>query len=297
VAPIDSEPTIVTSPELASSSEAAHQGDACIIVIYGADLGRRVQIGTAPFEVGRSSTNDLFIDQESISRHHVRISFDEGFYWVSDLGSTNGTYVNDERVRALQRLADGDQIRVGRSILKFMTGENVEVQYHEEIYRLMTVDALTQVYNRRYFNEALEREVNRSKRYGRLLSLVVFDLDHFKVINDAHGHLVGDNVLRSIASAVKPRLRREDILARTGGEEFAVLLPEIAVDGARITAEKIRSIVQSTPVPHEPEAIRCTVSLGVATLGTDDQAPEELYKRADERMYEAKQAGRNRASG
>src|SRR5207253_1415781 len=147
----------------------------------------------------------------------------------------NGTFVNDVAIRE-QQLGDGDQIRVGRSILKFMTGENVETQYHEEIYRLMTVDGLTQVYNRRFFNEAIEREFNRSKRYQRALSLVVFDIDFFKRVNDTHGHLAGDSLLRQIATAVKARLRREDLFARIGGEEFAVLLPEIPLEGARITA-------------------------------------------------------------
>ncbi len=298
MAPDDSERTRVTRvAEVPAESESARAGGACIIVIYGAELGRRVSLGTSAFEIGRSANNDLFIDQESVSRHHARMTCDGEGYLLSDLGSTNGTYVNDERVRAQRRLVDGDQVRIGRSILKFMTGANVEVQYHEEIYRLMTVDGLTQAYNRRYFDEALEREVNRSRRYERTLSLVVFDIDHFKVVNDTHGHLVGDNLLRSIASAVKPRLRREDIFARTGGEEFAVLLPEIALDGARITAEKIRSIVQCTPLEHEQVLIACTVSLGIATLATEDAAPAELYKRADARLYEAKQSGRNLTCG
>ena len=295
VVPDDSERTRVTRiTELAAGPDAGRPGDACIVVIYGSELGRRVQLGTAPFEIGRSASNDLFIDQESISRHHARISFDGTSYWATDLGSTNGTYVNDELVRE-QRLRDGDQVRIGRSILKFMTGENVEVHYHEEIYRLMTVDGLTQIFNRRYFNEALEREVNRSKRYSRVLSLIAFDLDHFKTINDTYGHLVGDSVLRLIASAVKPRLRREDIFARTGGEEFAVLLPEIGMDGALVTAEKIRTIAQATPLKHEQEQIRCTVSLGVTTLAEED-SPDDLYKRADARLYAAKQSGRNRVS-
>jgi diguanylate cyclase (GGDEF)-like protein len=297
VAPDDSERTRVTQiTELATGPGGARPGDACIVVIYGSELGRRVQLGAAPFEIGRSSSNDLFIDQESISRHHARISFDGSAYWVSDLGSTNGTYVNDDLISE-HRLRDGDQVRVGRSILKFMTGENVEVHYHEEIYRLMTVDGLTQIFNRRYFNEALEREVNRSKRYERVLSLIAFDLDHFKSINDTYGHLMGDSVLRLVSSAVKPRLRREDIFARTGGEEFAVLLPEIGMDGALITAEKVRAIVHAASLKHEQELIRVTVSLGVATLLPDEASPEALYERADERLYEAKQGGRNRVAG
>jgi diguanylate cyclase (GGDEF)-like protein len=271
-------------------------GSACIVVIYGPELGKRLQLGAASFEVGRSSKNDLFLDEESISRHHARITFDGTAHWVSDLASTNGTFVNDVSVRQ-QCLCDGDQVRIGRSILKFMTGENVEVQYHEEIYRLMTVDALTQVFNRRYFNEALQREVNRSKRYGRSLSLIAFDIDHFKRVNDTYGHLTGDNLLRQVAAAVKPRLRREDVFARTGGEEFGILLPEVGLDGARTTADKVRRIVEATPLKHERETIECTVSLGLAALGADETSGEELYRRADERLYEAKQAGRNRIAG
>jgi diguanylate cyclase (GGDEF)-like protein len=271
-------------------------GSACIVVIYGPELGKRLQLGTASFEVGRSSKNDLFLDEESISRHHARITFDGKEHWVSDLASTNGTFVNDVAIRE-QRLCDGDQVRIGRSILKFMTGENVEVQYHEEIYRLMTVDALTQVFNRRYFNEALQREFNRSRRYGRALSLILFDIDHFKRVNDTHGHLAGDNLLRQIAAAVKPRLRREDVFARTGGEEFGVLLPEVGLEGARTTADKVRRIVEATPLKHEREVITCTVSLGVAATAADETSGEELYKRADLRLYEAKQAGRNRICG
>ncbi len=296
MSPRDSERTRVTRIHEPAAAPAASRGDACIIVIYGTELGRRLELGAAPFEVGRSSTNDLFIDQESVSRHHARITFDGDGYSISDLGSTNGTYVNDESVRE-RRLRDGDQVRIGRSILKFMTGENVEVHYHEEIYRLMTVDGLTQIFNRRYFNEALEREVNRAKRYERVLSLIAFDIDHFKDVNDTHGHLVGDNLLRHLASGVKSRLRREDIFARTGGEEFAILLPEVAVEGARITAEKVRAIVESTPLKYENEIVRCTVSLGISVMLPEDASPEELYKRADERLYEAKQGGRNRVVG
>jgi diguanylate cyclase (GGDEF)-like protein len=296
VPPRDSERTRVTRIQPEGPGGPARPGDACIIVIYGPELGKRVRLGTAPFEIGRSSKNDLPLDQESISRHHARITFDGTQYWVQDLNSTNGTFVNDAAVKE-QRLRDGDQVRIGRSILKFMTGENIEVHYHEEIYRLMTVDGLTQVFNRRYFNEALEREFNRSKRYTRDLSLIMFDIDHFKRVNDTHGHLAGDNLLRLIATAVRPRLRREDIFARTGGEEFGILLPEITLDGARTTAEKVRRIVHGTPLVVEQTSIPCTVSLGVAMLEPSDSAAEDLYKRADERLYEAKQGGRNRVAG
>ncbi len=293
----DSERTRVTRIQGDGPGDGpARPGEACIVVIYGPELGKRLQLGTAPFTIGRSSRSDLFLDQESVSRNHARISFDGTQYWVADLGSTNGTFVNDEPARE-KRLRDGDQVRVGRSILKFMTGENVEMHYHEEIYRLMTVDALTQVFNRRYFNEALEREFNRSARYDRALSLILFDIDHFKRCNDTYGHLAGDNLLRQLGSSVKPRLRREDIFARTGGEEFGILLPEIDLEGARVTAEKVRKIVEITPLTYEGDVVPCTVSLGVAERTAEDATPEALYKRADERLYEAKQGGRNRVAG
>ena len=291
----DSEQTLVTRLQ-SDELKATRSGDACVVIIYGTELGKRVRLGTAPFEIGRATKNDLAIDQESVSRTHARITFDGAHYWLQDMRSTNGTLVNDVGIRE-QALKDGDQVQIGRTILKFMTGENVEVQYHEEIYRLMTVDGLTQVYNRRYFNEVLEREFNRSKRYQRALALILFDIDHFKRVNDTYGHLAGDNLLRQMGAAVKPRLRREDILARTGGEEFAILLPEIGAAGARTTAEKVRRIVETMGFKHEGRSVKCTISLGVAELVPSEEGPEALYKAADERLYEAKQTGRNRVCG
>ena len=230
-----------------------------------------------------------------MSRHHARITAVQNRgYVIEDLGSTNGTYVNDEKL-AKERciLKDGDQIRVGRSILKFMTGTNLEANYHEEIYRLMTVDALTQVYNKRYFGEALEREYNRAHRYKRDLSLVLFDVDHFKVVNDTHGHLAGDAILRQVAAEVKPRLREQDIFARVGGEEFAMLLPEIGREGAMITAEKARRIIEAATFAFEKITAKITVSVGVTSLDPRSREPNSLFERADAALYEAKAKGRN----
>jgi two-component system cell cycle response regulator len=271
-------------------------GSACIVVIYGPDLGKRIELGTAPFQMGRSARNDLFIDQESVSRNHARISFDGRAHWLQDNNSTNGTFLNDDAVKE-HVLRDGDQIRIGQTILKYMTGENVELAYHEEIYRLMTVDGLTQIFNRRYFDEALEREFNRSKRYARVLSIIVLDIDHFKRVNDTHGHLAGDSLLRQLAATVKGRLRREDVFARTGGEEFGILLPEIPLDGARVTAEKVRRIVETMQVKFDQTVIPCTVSLGVTATDGTESAGTELYKRGDANLYTAKNSGRNRVVG
>jgi two-component system cell cycle response regulator len=266
-----------------------------VVVLYGPELGKRATIGRGPFQIGRASKNELAIDQESVSRHHARITSTQSrIFTIEDLGSTNGTYVNDEKVSPRAPLKDGDQIRVGRSILKFMSGANVEANYHEEIYRLMTVDALTQIYNKRYFNEALEREYNRAQRYKRELSLVLFDIDHFKAINDAHGHLAGDAVLRHLATEVKPRLREQDIFARVGGEEFAALLPEVAHDGAMAAGEKVRRIVEAATFLVEAMPIKVTISVGVTSLDPRGKEPTSLYERADAALYQAKGKGRNR---
>ncbi len=270
-------------------------GEACLVIIYGQDLGRRIPLAGGPFVIGRSSKSDFCLDQDSVSRHHARIvRTHDGIYTVSDLGSTNGTYVNDTPVSE-RVLSDGDQIKIGRSILKFMAGDNIEASYHEEIYRLMTVDGLTQLFNRRYFNETLEREINRSRRYTRALSLVLFDIDYFKKINDEFGHVAGDALLRQLAVVIKPRLRREDVLARVGGEEFALLLPEVALDGAATTAEKVRETVESSSFVFDDAVMPCTVSLGIAEWDGDRMAaPKDLYGKADEALYRAKQGGRNR---
>jgi two-component system cell cycle response regulator len=266
--------------------------EACLVIIYGTDLGRRVALSRAPLTVGRSSKSDLAIDQESISRQHARITYGAGRFHLTDLRSKNGTYLNDILITEAT-LNHGDQIKLGRSILKFMSGDHIEAHYHEEIYRLVTVDGLTQIYNKRYFTEVLEREWNRAVRYRRDLSLVLFNVDHFKTINDDFGSVAGDSVLRQLASAVKQKLREQDIFARVGAEEFAVLLPEVSLDGAHIAADKIRQIVETGAFAFEEQHIACTVSLGCATSGEKAEA-RELHAAAIAALSRAEKRGKNR---
>lgn len=286
-----------TLPDIEAFCTTPKSSDrACIVVIYGPELGKRASLGHGTFELGRSSRSDLCIDQESISRHHARIRFDGKRHVIEDLGSTNGTFVNERRLERTV-LNDGDQVKLGRSILKYMSGDNIEASYHEEIYRLMTMDALTQTYNRRYFNEALEREFQRSLRYHRALALVLFDIDHFKQINDTHGHVTGDSVLRQLARAVKPRFRQQDVLARVGGEEFAMLLPEVEPAGAVVAAEKLRRLVADARFVVDQLEIGCTISAGIASFDPALTSPQMLYEAADKNLYEAKRGGRNRVVG
>ncbi len=265
--------------------------DACLVVIYGLELGRKHNLESATVLIGRSSKADVQIDQESVSRNHAKIINTGKSMILRDLGSTNGTYVNDQLIDEYV-LRDGDLVKIGRTIFKFLSGGNIENAYHEEIYRLTTIDGLTQIHNRRFFLEQLEREVSRARRYRRDLSLILFDIDRFKSINDTYGHLAGDYVLTQMATVVRGKIRREDVLARYGGEEFAIVLPEIDGPNALAFAEKIRKLIEKAPFKFEEAKLQVTVSVGVTTLADEIDA-SELVKRADDKLYEAKEGGRN----
>jgi diguanylate cyclase (GGDEF)-like protein len=287
--------TIVTV--ISSAPKRSKDRDACLIVIYGDDLGRRVPLGTEPTVIGRSSKCDVQIDQESVSRNHCRITCVNGStYSIRDLGSTNGTYVNDNLIDEVN-LRDGDQLKIGRTIVKFITGGNIEASYHEEIYRLMTIDGLTEVHNKRYFHEMLEKEISRAKRYEREFAVILFDIDHFKRINDTFGHLAGDAVLRQLGSIVAKRVRRDDIVARVGGEEFGILCPEVNREGGEELARKIRHMVETTAFNFEGTKIDVTVSLGVAEWDGATAEVSDVLRVADEKLYEAKRSGRNKVCG
>jgi two-component system, cell cycle response regulator len=159
------------------------------------------------------------------------------------------------------------------------------------------VDGLTQISNKRFFVETLEREIARAHRYQRALSLVMFDLDHFKKINDTYGHLAGDYVLKQLASAVKLKIRREDLFARYGGEEFAIVLPEIPLAAALTFAEKVRQLVEHQEFRFENTPIDVTISMGVAGVSENVREVDALVKLADDRLYAAKAAGRNQVLG
>jgi two-component system, cell cycle response regulator len=282
--------TVVTV--ISRISEKPVGKEACVVVIYGMDLGKKYNLDQPAMIIGRSSKSEIQVDQESVSRNHAKIINTGKSIILRDLGSTNGTYVNDELIDEYV-LRDGDFIKIGRTIFKFLSGNNIENSYHEEIYRLTTIDGLTQIYNKRYFLETLEREISRAHRYRRELSLIMFDIDHFKKINDTYGHLAGDYVLKQLAGVIKGRIRREDIMARYGGEEFAIILPEIDQFNAGQFAEKIRKLVEKTIFKFEDTRIPVTISVGVCSLAQENANPVDFIKVADDKLYQAKNNGRN----
>ena len=288
---------------------AKESGEACLVLIYppGPDMGRRWPLGsTDEIVVGRGSDCDIQIDRDSVSRRHARVYKVEELWYVEDLGSTNGSYINDVPIQR-SPLRDGDFVKIGSAIFKFLYGSSVETSYHEEIYKMTIVDGLTGAHNKRYFLEFLEREMARCSRYGRPLSLLMFDIDHFKTINDTHGHLTGDYVLKEMARRLLGRIRKEELLARYGGEEFAVVLPETGNDGAMQFAETLRRLVGGDVFEYEGDSFPVTISIGVATLDFASLSqgmspppvmdPMEFIREADANLYKAKRQGRNQVVG
>ena len=274
-------------------------GDAVLLSIYpqGSTMGRRFALNKPEHLVGRLEDLDIPLEGEGLSRKHARIFRDETGWQIEDLQSTNGVHVNDVKITR-QHLNDGDLLKFGVAICKFLSGDNIEAAYHEEIYRLSIMDGLTSVHNKRYFLEFLERELASAGRHKTPLSLIMVDIDHFKKINDTHGHLAGDAALKQLTARMKPRVRTTDLLARYGGEEFSIVLPATDLAGALQVAETMRALIESEPFNHEGIVIPATISLGVAEV--DLAAPgkvEALIARADAKLYEAKHSGRNRAVG
>lgn len=268
-------------------------GSSSLVVIYGEFLGRRYQIEGVPMIVGRGPECTVQITDDSVSRKHCRIVPGDGGVVLHDMKSTNGTYVNGTAVAA-RPLRDGDRVQIGRSIFKFLTGQNVEHAYHEEIYRLKTVDGLTGAFNKRTFDEEIRRELHRFFRYGRPLTLIMFDIDHFKNVNDTWGHLAGDRVLSEIGRLLAGVVRKEDILCRYGGEEFALLAPEMDLTEGIGIAQEVRSVIESHHFEFDGAHIPITISAGVAVALKTHEGPDDFVADADRQLYRAKNGGRNR---
>lgn len=291
-------PTETRVTKISKLKDMKVSGESCLVMIAGPFLGKKYPlIDEDEFTVGRDEKNFIVCDMDNVSRRHAQVVHRNGKFFVRDLGSTNGTYLNDEEIREEQPLRSGDLVKIGSAIFKFLSGGNIEQQYYEEIYTLTICDGLTTIFNKRYFLEFIEREMGRCHRYNRSLSLMMVDIDHFKVINDTNGHLAGDYVLRELAAVIKPRVRKEECFARYGGEEFAYVMPESGGENTRKLAEKIRRLIEDHRFTFEGKDIKVTLSIGVADLVGDMTEPLQFIKLADANLYKAKKAGRNRVVG
>jgi two-component system, cell cycle response regulator len=294
---VDSDYDIQTRVTGLDQLKLRHVGEDCLVIIHAPVqtlLGRRHVLNRPVITIGRGRDNDIVLPSDCVSRKHVQLEHRADALYIVDLESTNGTFINDDpRLTQEHKLRRGDQLTVGDTIFKFLSGTDVEAQYHEIVFRMAITDGLTNLHNRKQLDTLLTEEIPRAQRHGRDLSLLMFDIDHFKSINDTYGHLTGDSVLRGMASILQKRLRPNDKLGRYGGEEFCAILPETDLPNATLIAEELRATVQAHSFSAEGKEVRITVSIGASCL-VSGMTIEQLYKRADDKLYEAKRSGRNK---
>jgi len=269
--------------------------NAYILFLKGHLLGKLCTLEKGKTVLGRSAQADIPLKDSGVSREHSEIKVDGDNVTIKDLGSTNGTFVNNKRI-ARHVLKDGDKIQISSAtVFKFILSDESEKVFHDELYRMGVMDPVTNIYNKRYFTERLKQEFSLAKRNKTELSLIMIDLDFFKKINDTYGHLAGDFVLGKLSEVFSSMTRDEDIVARYGGEEFVAILPGSGEEGAVICAERIREKIAKTPLMFEGEKINITVSIGIATLDENNLfgSPEDFIEAADNCLYNSKKSGRN----
>lgn len=296
----DSDRTTIVNLNDAQKSAALGRMIPVLLISTGPDQGRTISLlAHTIVTCGRAKDCVIALNDPSCSRHHAEFQIVGGKLdqvIVRDKGSTNGTKVNGDRITGEHKLADGDRIQVGdNTVLRISWVPEEAANAQIDVYQRATRDALTGAFNRARFEEALQTEVSFLSRTGQPLGLIYFDVDHFKKINDTFGHLAGDEVLKDIGERVPKIVRSEDIFARIGGEEFAIILRNITEEGIARLAERLREAMAEKPASFEGRGITFTISVG-ATLCSEKVIfkPDSLLQCSDEALYEAKRTGRNK---
>jgi diguanylate cyclase (GGDEF)-like protein len=281
-------------------ADAKKGGRAILLVIIAGsevDFGRHFVLEREQVLIGREIGNDIVVHDGKISKSHCAVTVVKGGRGVEridirDLGTTNGTFVNGEPVLQAT-LTAGDKIQVGDTILQLSYGDEIEREYHARLFQLAARDSLTGLYNKRYMLNEVENHARIARRNGRVFSVILIDIDDFKKVNDRYGHLAGDDYLAAVAGLLSHSLREQDVAGRIGGEEFLVILPETAIDGAFQLAVRIRKNVEAFVLERDGQRIRTTISAGVCQFVNEIRDVSELLELADQAMYEAKKAEKN----
>jgi two-component system cell cycle response regulator len=272
-----------------------------LTVVGGLETGRVFAIPQgAEVTLGRSGGCTMRFDDASVSGVHARLARVNREHVFVDAGSTNGSFVNDARIDAPVTLKDGDRVQLGSAtLLRFSLVSEDEERALTTMYEAALRDGLTGTFNRKHLEERLDAEIAFALRHHTELSLVMFDVDHFKRVNDTYGHLAGDAVLKNVASILTNGIRTEDVLARYGGEEFAVIARGIPAAAATVLADRLRAATKQSSVIYSDHSLAVTLSAGVASLANCEGQHDKvtLIGIADARLYKAKQGGRDRVMG
>jgi two-component system cell cycle response regulator len=294
----DEDTTATDLAEHKDATSGAGGRRACLTVLTGLATGQMYKVERMTV-IGRAAECTVRIVDDGISRSHARLRRESGgTIFLEDHGSRNGTYVNGQRIAAPTELREGDKIQIGRTtVLRFAYQDDLDESFHENLLSSALRDPLTKLFNKRYLLDRLDSELKFARRHETSLSLLLIDLDHFKQLNDEHGHLAGDAVLSTLANVLARAVRNEDVVARFGGEELAIVLRAIPIEPAIGLGERLRRLVEQTVTPHQGKQLRATVSIGVAgSPSTKVDTVDQLIEAADQALYRAKRDGRNRVS-
>ncbi|MDH3714485.1 MAG: diguanylate cyclase [Gammaproteobacteria bacterium] len=292
----DAETAIRPVPNLLE--QAPGPNNAYLTVLQGTSVGRTYRLGPGRLIVGRAADCDVVIDDDGVSRRHgLLVVTMDGEVTVEDLGSTNGTLVDGQHCDVLT-LHGGERLQFGsETIFKLEFRDQIEEQFATYLYESATQDHLTGVFNKQFLRNQLPVEFAWHTRHQHPLSLIFIDIDHFKQVNDEFGHLIGDAVLRDIATRCRDAARTEDVFVRYGGEEFVCLLRQTDVEKATVVAERMRCAVEEHVFEFDTGAksgqVRVTISAGVAEIRENATDSHTLLTDADLRLYQAKRKGRN----
>ena len=280
--------------------QKAKEQPGCLILIRGTPQGHRYFITEDEMIIGRDPSASISIPDQSISRKHAKITREGLVVKLEDLGSSNGTDVNGKKLQPghVVKLAKEDMVKLGNSIVKYLPAGELEIVFYGNLNQAANTDPMTRCFNKGYFLEAIDAEVKRAKALSTSLTLVFFDLDHFKKVNDTYGHEGGDYVLKEFTNLVRNLglIKQKDVFARYGGEEFCLMMPGSTLQEAAQIAETIRGKIHLHQFMYEGKRIPVTTSLGVALLKTDMESATDLIKASDKALYESKQGGRNRVT-
>ena len=284
--------------ELEAVEKEAGQKPAALMVVGGELNGTLFDLNQKEIGVGRNPDNQIPLEFNGISRYHFKIvEVPEGHQLV-DHESKNGTFLNNKKIQKNQLLKKGDIIKLGSICLKYLPKGDPERLTYDKLNQDANTDGHTGCYNKTYFNNILELQVKKSRLKGTPLSLIIFDLDHFKKLNDTYGHNAGDYVLKELADLIHQNGTRKnhDIFARYGGEEFCLLLSETNIKQAFEIAQRLRQLIEKHKFIYDNKELPVTASMGVADYREGVFNGDDLFRRADKAVYTSKDEGRNRVS-